>query len=197
MERTLIAALAVCCAGLASAVTLNWKVELTKTGGTNPDWCGIAVLAGAITVPPEGFTNGVADLLVFSGVTDNNYAAQNGYTLVAKVDMDGQGVFYAPLGDNRSHTYATDVGTHDTVTFVYFNQYHKTAELHVVSGLQAIADGGLYDLGVWSWPDPNTQTPGIDTETVLAAPPVVLPEPAALGVLAMGLACLTLRRRTR
>ena len=93
MKRLIVLLGVVCCASLASALTLTWRVSLNHSGGEgeNPGWCGIAVLAGDVTESGTKSFDAVTELLSYSGATDTNYSAQAGYTLVDKVLVDGSG----------------------------------------------------------------------------------------------------------
>lgn len=184
---------------MTSAVTFTWQAELTRSTGADPNWCGIAVLAGAVS-PETTITNGIATFLTHNNWTQQDYGAQAGYTLLGRVDMGG-GASYKQLTERKVYTFSFDVGEQDAVTLIYFNQAHNAGQLHVISGLQGIDEDQVYDLGTWWWADSNSpQTypetgPQPASGVVTFADPLVLPEPTVFALLAFGVAGLTLRRR--
>lgn len=198
MKRLILATVIAGYAGLTSAVTFAWKAELTRSTGTDPNWCGIAVLAGAVSSETT-ITNGIGTFLKHEGWTQEDYGAQEGYTLLGRVDMGGAS--YKLLTERKVYTFSFDVGEQDAVTLIYFNQAHNAGQLHVISGLQGIDEDQVYDLGTWWWADSNAiQTypetgPQPARGVVTFADPLVLPEPTVFALLAFGVAGLTLRRR--
>ena len=201
MKKFMLLVLAALFVSVAQAVTINWELDVFATNNkgttTSGGYAGIIVLAGHMTsVPSYSDTFEVHDKYQLSitgtnvkvnglenvlGVVDANAAKTSSAASRAGLLSVNQWGFYvngyAELPATVYGSFVLNDASHG-FTMILINQYGQayTAQHYDVSGEESVT----MDLGSLTWKYNEA---------------IVLPEPTALALLALGVAGLALRRK--